>query len=394
LLGSRGIPNRFGGFEANATELAYYLPKEAFQIYVACESSLRSAKVAIPGVRLVYFPVIERFRVVSGIIYDILSLVWASWRKIDVIYMYGYSAALFFIIPRLFGKVIVVNVDGFEWQRTSFSRLQRFLLKIFERMATKTADYILCDSEAVLHYFRQRYGVEGRYIPYGAPIVTAAEESGLNRLGLLSRAYFLVLARLEPENNIDLIIDAFLQSKTDRRLVIVGSLHNMSYRKKISNLLRHSGSRVLYLGPIYDLKLVQALRFHSYAYIHGHEVGGTNPSLLEALGSSSAIIALDVPFNREVCGDAAAYFRKDSKNLAELIDRLSRDEELVARMRIMAREIALRRYSREAVISGYTTMFRELKKPRNSRFAGKGRTVMGTDSDAKKIEAIRRAYAP
>lgn len=354
LLGSRGLPHKFGGFEQLVHELAFYLPKDTFEIYVACEKSLKRESIHIPGVKLVYFPVSERFRIISGVIYDILSLIWSSLMDINIVYLVGYSAGPFCVIPRILGKTTIVNVDGFEWKRHSFSKFVRFLLKKLEMLTVKSANYILCDSQAIQLYYRKNYGIDSFFIPYSVPIVYSADYNLVTKFGLDKHAYYLVVCRLEPENNIDLIIRGFKKSRSARKLVIVGNLKNTKY---IRELLEMKDERVSFLGGIYDRKTIEALKFYCFAYLHGHEVGGTNPSLLEALGGSSAIIALDVPFNREVARDAAVYFKKNPEEIGERINEIEQDVPRVQLMRSKALERVKCNYSREIILSAYANMF-------------------------------------
>lgn len=363
IAGSRGIPNRFGGFEQNTADLAEFISKEKFSLYVFCESRLKRSRVSIPWVRLVYFPVIDSFRRVSSIVYDAMSLTWCAFRDVDIVYLLGYSAAPFCLIPRLFGKVTLINVDGFEWKRRSYNKLERFLLKRLEHLATKSANYLICDSKAVQDYYDRRYSARTKFIPHISPLIDYANPSLLNMFGLASQSYYLAVARLDPENNVDMIIDGFVMSNTSRKLVVVGYVADKKFGQMLA---RKRDGRVVFLGPIWDRSVLAALRLNCFVHIHGHEVGGTNPSLLEALGCSNAILAIDVSFNREVAGDAALYF-SDSKELAGLISALESQESMVKRMRIVARERAEKKYSKDLVIGAYTEFFEQLTETSDNR---------------------------
>ena len=225
-------------------------------------------------------------------------------------------------------------------------------------LAVKSANYILCDSQALQSYYQKKYCSNSFFIPYSVPIVYSPDYNLVKKFGPNKYGYYLVVCRLEPENNIDLIIRGFKKSKSTRKLVIVGPLKKTKYIRK---LLEMKDERISFLGGIYDRKTVEALKFFCFGYIHAHEVGGTNPSLLEALGCSSAVITLDVPFNREVARDAAIYFKKNPEELAEKINEIERDAQRVQLMRKKALERVKCNYSREIILNAYANMFASLR---------------------------------
>lgn len=349
LLGSRGIPARYGGFETLTETLAQGLPKNRFRITVFCESSLRKLQPNIPGVNFIYFPVFESFRIASEVFYDIVALVWAAFAHVRVVILFGYTASIFCILPRFFGKRVLVNVDGLEWKREKFPRPVRRILKLSELMVTKAPTGIICDSHAIQARFRRRYHVESEYAPNPVSEFHSSKTNILERLNLQTGSYFLVVARLEPENHIDMIVKAFLECDTEKKIVIVGPLTNTKFVKR---LLAMQTDRILFTGGIYDREALNALRRKAFAYVHGHEVGGTNPSLLESMACSSPVIAFDVPFNREVARDAALYF-SDQKDLAECMNVLERNSRKRERMASEAKRIAQSDYSTSRAIGRY-----------------------------------------
>ncbi len=358
LLGSRGIPARYGGFETLVYDLALKLPKDRLQLFVACESSLKKLGANMKGVSFVYFPVLERFRMVFEVLYDIVFLLWASVHSVDVILLFGYTAAPFCFIPRLFGKVVIVNVDGLEWKRSKFPRPVRALLRLSELIVTRSASRILCDSESMRSYYKRRYGVECLYIPNAAGSCDG-DPNLVHRFGVQPQGYYLVVARLEPENSIDMIIEGFKASGSSRRLVIVGTPTASKY---VSRLLEMRDERISFIGGQYDRVLLRSLRVAAYAYIHGHQVGGTNPSLLEAMACGNPTIAYDVPFNREVARDAGVYFR-DARDLAEKIKQLEKSPEAAVSMAKRAKQIAEDEYSTNRVVNAYASLLTNLGRP-------------------------------
>lgn len=318
IVGTRGIPAKHGGYETITQDLGIGLVEKGFEVYVACQSNgfKRNPYALFRNVRLVYFPIINAVRNLSDVmLYDALSVVWATFN-VDIIYMLSYTNSPLLIFPRLFGKIILVNADGLEWKRRKYSRLSRFLLRSFESLSLKIVDCMIVDSQVLGLYYQENYRINPSYIPYGIKEIQPLDETVLENYKLTPNQYYLVIARLEPENNIDLIINEFEKSKSNKKLVIVAPLLNTAYVKK---LLESKSDNVFFLGGIYQQRLQRTLRHNCFAYIHGHEVGGTNPTLVEALSCSSVILALDVPFNMEVAGESAFYFTKDPGDLSAKI---------------------------------------------------------------------------
>ncbi len=309
MLGSRGIPARYGGFEAVAWSLAEHLPKASNTgLYVACESSLKSSRPNLFMVRTIYFPLVERARVVSEVLYDAISLVWCSFRSdVRVIYLLGYSASPFCIIPRAFGKKVIINVDGLEWKRRKWNKPARIALKILEHIAHYTANVKAFDSKTVQAIHERMYGRHPSiFVPHFIDKYELGRPTG----------DYLVVARLEPENNLLKIISAFKASGSKKRLIIVGDSGNRAYKRRLIDSVR-SSERISLQGSVYG-EAVRDLRRSCFAYIHGHEVGGTNPSLLEAMSFGNLIFAKDTSYNREVL-ESSGQFWESPEALARLI---------------------------------------------------------------------------
>jgi rhamnosyltransferase len=324
ILGSRGIPAAYGGFETIAQELGTGLVKKGFEVYVSCESKGFKIKshASYQGVRLVFFPVIPALRSISEtFVYDLLSVLWAT-LKVDIIYMLGYSSVLTLIFPKLLGKVVLVNVDGLEAARPKFNPFLRFFYRSFEKLVPEMADYIIVDSKTVGIYYRRNYGVAPIYIPNGGGCtrsIKPLDSMTLKTYGLEKGEFYLFIARLTPDNSTDLIIDAFKRTNSRKKLAIVGPLVKNSFVKK---LLENKDERIVFLGGIYEPRLQRTLRYNCFAYIHGHQMGGTSVSLVEAMSCSNVILALDTHCNREVAETSAIYFKKDAECLKEKIEAL------------------------------------------------------------------------
>jgi glycosyltransferase involved in cell wall biosynthesis len=357
IVGSRGIPARYGGYETITQDLSIGLGEKGFKVYVACESTgfKRNPYATFKGVNLVYFPIINSIRNLSDVmLYDALSVFWATFNS-DIIYMLSYTNFPVLIFPRLFQKTILVNADGLEWKRRKHSKLLRFLLKSFELLSLKIVDCMVVDSQALGVYYKVNYNVDPSYVPYGTNEIAPLDSSNLRKYNVEPKEYYLLIARLEPENNIDLIIDEFKKSTSKKKLVIVAPLKRTSYVKK---LLESKSEKVLFIGGIYEPRLQRTLRHNCFAYIHGHEVGGTNPTLVEALSCHNVILALDVPFNKEVAGDSAFYFTKESGNMAskiELLENKTPDQLLEGGKKGYERYVA--KYSVAGMVDGTAALF-------------------------------------
>jgi rhamnosyltransferase len=233
------------------------------------------------------------------------------------------------------------------------------MLRVFEVFTVHIADFVVADSEIVAAYYRGTYGIDPTYIPNGLREVSPYPVTALKTLNLNKNEYYLVVARLEPENNVDLIIKGFKQANSSKKLCIIGNIKNTKYCRELVKL---KDERVVFLGGIYDRRLLMAIRRYCYAYIHGHEVGGTNPSLVEALSCNNAVLALNTPFNIEVLGDAGLYFGKDPADLKRQIKYLEANNIIIDSMRGRAYE----RYMKGYTVEKMTEAFLSLLKMTNS----------------------------
>jgi glycosyltransferase involved in cell wall biosynthesis len=239
-------------------------------------------------------------------IYDLNCLIDARKRGFDVILQLGYTSSSIWGLLFPASAMIIYNLDGLEWKRTKYSKLTRRFLLYAEKLAVRFSDFYIADSPVIQSYFRSKYGIESEYIAYGAELFQEADEGMLAEYGVSPGNYFLLMARMEPENNIETILDGFIQSHTDKKILVVGNATN-----KFGKYLQHkfaNDKRILFSGVIYDQQRIHNLKFFSRLYFHGHSTGGTNPSLLEAMASRALIAAHDNAFNRQVLGEDALYF--------------------------------------------------------------------------------------
>ena len=360
ILGTKGIPASYGGFETFAEQLAVRLVERGHQVtvYAETEASPVPADQFYQGVR-VRFQRRPAWGPASVLAYDCASL-WDARRGYDLVYMLGYGAAWACWWPRVFGTPVWINVDGLEWARSKWGRAARVYLRCMEWLATKTATRLIADAEAIAQRVRSVYprAAPTSFIAYGAQQVAAhdVDVQALSEWGLTPGGYLLVVARPEPENHVLEIIQGCLLHGGPLPLVIVGSVTGATpYQRQLQGL---ACDRVRLVGGVYDAPKLQSLRVHAAAYIHGHSVGGTNPSLLEALACGSLVIAHDNPFNREVARDAADYFDTP----AQLARQLQQMEQLPAseslRRSARAREIIAQHYTWARIADDYEALMR------------------------------------
>lgn|GEM_PF-67488 len=370
LLGSRGIPAKYGGFETFAERVAPALAAEGREVWVSCEGAAPPRPSEYKGVKLFYFP-FKPFRLLRRAfyetVYDVYSLVRAS-LTCDCMIMLGYGAGLFFFIPKLFRKKIAVNVDGREWTREKYNSLVKTALRVNELLALRYADVVIADSRVIQAYLKASQGRESTFISYGAdePASVRWDPSRLGALpgdlgSLESGEYFLVVARLERDNNISMMVKGFLAARTDKKLVIVGNFVDSSYERCVHAFIadHRCGDRVSFVGGVYEKDLLTMLRRHCCAYLHGHSAGGTNPSLLEAMITRNLIIAHDNPCNREVC-DRFALFFNDPASLRTAIESVGDDPEAYDALRDGAFDRAKKEYTWDHVIREYEALLNDV----------------------------------
>jgi rhamnosyltransferase len=369
IIGSRGIPNNYGGFEEFTEILSEQLVERGYDIHVSCEHPGEKNRMEnYNGVNLFYFPLKRPKSSILGmvyeVIYDIYSLFVASMRA-DQIYMLGYSAALFFFIPKLFGRTLYLNPDGFEWKRAKFNSMVKKLLMINEKMGAFWADRIVADSQGIKDYYDEKYDIKSSFIAYGASVVPQVQwdneklpevlKNGVN----INPSYLLLVARLEPENNIHTIINGYIESNTKKPLIIVGNFDSPQYEEYIKGIVSEKAGdkKIFFTGGIYDQDSLNMLRQNCFAYLHGHSVGGTNPSLVEAMAMESLLIAHDNQFNREVCEDSALYFGS-SDELKNNIDNVENNPENYLELKSMAFKRVNKEYTWDKIVGQYHELFK------------------------------------
>lgn len=348
IVGTVGLPANYGGFET----LTEYLVKElssCFEITVYCSkkrynTTLRSYNNA----KLVYINLDANG--LSSIAYDILSLRHAK-KYADIILLLGVSGTLYLPFINRKKTIIVTNIDGLEWRREKWGKLQRKLLHFLESLAVKYSTHVVADNQAIVNYVSQAYNKQATLIEYGGDHVFTPKLTSKDKeeYPFLNGAYSFMVARIEPENNISLILEAF--TKTEKTLVLVGNWHNSQFSKELK--AQYSIYQNIHLiGPIYDQTILNKLRAHCSFYIHGHSAGGTNPSLVEAMNLSLDIIAYDCDFNRFTTQGEALYF-SCAQELTTLIEKTKPSR----KRKTALHEIAQSRYTWKIISKKYKEIF-------------------------------------
>lgn len=347
IVGSVGIPAKYGGFETLVENLVRYHTRKSLPgaLTVYCSSHAYSDRPShYEGAELRYIPLDANG--VSSVIYDAVSIFRAIAQRVDVILVLGVSGALVLPLARLFSPAkFVVNIDGLEWRREKWSRAASLFLKFSERLAVRFADTVIADNGGIVDHVAEAYGAKAVEIPYGGDnaLLGADDVSESSRLS----PYSLMLCRIEPENNVHLILAAFAQS--ERQLIAVGNWQSSAYGRSLADRYRDVPN-IEILDPIYEPKALYALRHNASAYIHGHSAGGTNPSLVEMMILGKPVLAYDCVYNRYTTENRAQYFESESA-LASIIN--SGEWPLSEAEGHTMQEIASRRYTWDVVGQQY-----------------------------------------
>lgn len=374
LIGTRGVPAKYGGFETCAEELGRRLVDRGHDVTVYCRTSYYNQRPShYLGMRLVYLPNITA-KAFDTLSHTLLSVLHAAGCAYDVLMVFNAGNSPVLMIPRILGKKIAVNPDGQEWRRGKWGSLGRRYYKFSEWLTTKLAHRVVADSPAIQDYYRHTYGIDSSYIAYGADVTVSRKPELLRSLGLKPREYFLQITRFEPENNPLLTLRAFRQTRSRKPLVLVGGV---PYRSDYAEGIKaEAGENVLLPGFIYDKELINELWCNCYAYIHGNEVGGTNPALLQSMASGCFTIAIDVPFSRHVLSDCGMYFEKSIPALAKKIQWTLDHPEALPLYRTKAVARIRENYSWDDVTERYEAVFADLS-PAGPSALGRRRERIG-----------------
>ena len=367
ILGTRGIPANYGGFETFAEELSHRLVQRGHAVTVYCRSHHTPPELdSFRGARLTVLPTI-RHKYLDTVAHGLVSSLHALGSRHEVILVCNAVNASFIPILKLSGARVAINVDGLEWQRKKWNRLGKGLYRLSEKIACLAADAIVTDSMTIQSYYDRVHRRPTSFIPYGAPTEKVSRNGTLTRLGLSPGKYVLYVSRFEPENNAHLVLDAFRRVSTDVKLVMVGDAPYA--RPYISRLKEMAGPRVLFPGYVFG-EAYRELMSYAYCYVHATEVGGTHPALIEGMGLSNGVLVADTPENREVAGDSALFFSlAGPDDLAERLGLALGNPKLLHTLSEKARQRVRLRYTWDRVTDSYEELLLSLRERASWRTA-------------------------
>ena len=377
MIGDRGIPARYSGFSTLVEEVSTRLvASHDMDVTVYCRSNYFTERPATyRGVNLTYLPAAGG-KSFESLRHSTRAILHAALRPFDLCFVVdpGNGPLCWPLVLR--GMPFGIHTDGLGWQRTKWSPLQRRYYRWSEWVSARLATGLVCDALAMRDYYQTAYRAASTYLPSGGVVGDPPDDNAPAHFGLVSGQYHLVVARLEPENNVDHIIREYKASDARLPLVYVGGArYESDYSRQI---FAEGDERVKCLGPVYESGLLNGLYKHCRTYLHGHQVGGTNPSLLRAMAAGAACVPIDVVFHREVLGEHGAYFDKATGHLARLIVRLEAEPQQTLRMGLLGQGVAQRQFRWDAVAAGYAQWFGQMVAHRHS--GGRGAAPVSSEA--------------
>lgn len=363
IIGVKGYPYVYGGYETLIKELAERLPIKNVEVTVYCHKSLFKVRPTKLGkIKLVYIPCVES-KSLSQLTHSFLSTIHVCFSKADVVFYVNAANGPFGYITKLFKKKTVINVDGLEWLRPKWEGWGARYFYFAAEKATQLFNVIVTDAFEMQKVYKQLFNADSTMIAYGTDTFIAQPITLLNQWNLQGQDYYLIVGRLIPDNNSDLLINAFLNFNSNKKLVIVGDdVFNNTFSIQIKKKIKES-SNIIFTGYIKDTLLLSALYQHAFAYLHGHEFGGTNPTLVKAMGEGTYIMALSNKFNIEVLqgGVHGDLFEKNTESLTQLMIASEKDDEAtqlrIQNMRTNSSKGVVKRYQWDYITDQYYEIF-------------------------------------
>jgi len=405
LIGTRGVPARYGGFETCVEEVGRRLVKAGHVVVVYCrtmpEDDDASERLdSYQGMELVHLPALHR-KSLETLSHTALSVAHLAMNPVDAAIVFNAANAPLLPLIRARGIPVATHVDGLEWKRAKWAGAGKRYYRRAEALAVRWSDALIADAQGIADYYDENYGAPTELIAYGAPILYGDGTDKLDGVGVAPQGYHLVVARFEPENHVHLIIEGYRRSTATLPLVVVGSA---PYADEYTAHLHTLGDeRVRFLGPVWDQDLLDQLYANSRTYLHGHSVGGTNPSLLRAIGAGAATIAYDVNFNREVLEETGRYFVTPA-DVAREVEAAEADPDSANRRGRGARDLA-RRYDWDDVAVKYEALCMKLvamkpgrqlppASPPRARAKGRSARAVRAGADAPTAHDVTHAGRP
>jgi glycosyltransferase involved in cell wall biosynthesis len=360
IVGSRGYPYVYSGYETLIAELAPRLRDKGHQVRVYCHRELFKEKPAmVDGIKLSYIPGVPS-KILSQFTHSLLSTLHVIFDRPDVVLYVNSANGPFGLFTRIGGVPSAINVDGLEWKRPKWRGLGSRYFRFASYLATRLFDKVVTDSQRMAEIYRAEFGSDSSVVAYGADIGYAVNSAVVAEFGVTPGNYFLVVGRMIPDNNVDLIVRGFSRTKLAKKLVVLGGV---PYKDPYARMVvSNKDERVVFPGYVRDKAVLKELYCNCFAYVHGHEFGGTNPALLKALGYGCCILALDTVFNREVLeeGKYGLFFQKNIGSMQHLLEDVSDDQQKVGALKAIARERIVHAYSWERIADQYEQLFHAL----------------------------------
>ncbi len=357
IIGSRGYPYVYSGYETLVKELSERLVIRGCDVRVYCHSSLfKNKPKKVNGVELIYTPSIET-KSLSQLVNSFFSFIHVCFSNYDIILVLNTANGPFGLLTTLFGKKTLINVDGLEWLRPKWKGFGAIYFRISSRLSTIFFDHVITDSNEMSKIYKKEFNKESTIIAYGSTMNNQVNNEYLKKYGLKKNNYYLVVGRLIPDNNSRLILDGFLKSKSKKKLVIVG---DVPYSDKYADeIKKYQSKKIIFTGYINNQNQLSSIYKNCYAYLHGHEFGGTNPTMINALCLNSQIIALDTPFNNEMLENRVKLLFK--KNTNSVKDCINNFEENYLKIKKLNIEYKLPiKYTWNEISKQYTNLFYSL----------------------------------
>ncbi len=355
ILGTRGIPNHYGGFEQFAQYLSKGLVERGCEVFVYNSHNHPYKKTEWEGVHIIHKYDPEVHIGLSGqFIYDFNCIQDSRKRNFDILLQLGYTTNSIwsFMLPRK--PVKICNPDGMEWKRAKYPGPVKKFLKYAEKLAVKSNELLIADSRVIKDYYIEKYGKDTIFAAYPAILFNNPDSTALKKYDLEPYKYHILIARMQADNNIETILSGYEKSAQKDPLLVVGN-----YGNKYGEYLfkKYNGNNIRFMNAIYDQEMLNQLRHFSHLYFHGHSAGGTNPSLLEAMASSALICAHDNPFNKSVLEDDALFFKNDN-DICKILDKLP-DKKIFNRQIQNNRDKIVNEYHPDKIIDIYFEAFKE-----------------------------------
>ena len=360
IIGSRGYPYVYSGYETLIKELCERLVDRDCEVTVYCHRNLFKEKPAlVNGIKLVYVPTIET-KSLSQLIHSFLSMCHAVVSDVDVIFAVNAANGPFGLISKILRKPTAINVDGLEWLRPKWKGLGAIYFKTAARLSTILFDQIINDSNEMRKVYLNLFKKESVVIAYGATVRKSEDSSLIQQWHITPKEYYLVVGRMIPDNNADIIVKGFLASNSTKKMVVVGDVF---YKDNYADALKAlKDDRLIFTGYVNDPDVLAALYHHCYVYVHGHEFGGTNPTMIKAMAYGCAILALNTVFNKEMLNNDSygIYFEKNQEAVRERINYADLYPKKIKKLRQNSHLGITDKYNWDCITDQYLEVFRRL----------------------------------